>query len=121
MKRKSLQEIEDFYINLGYRRDKLRKALAKDKEYQKLLKERKQKLTKRFKVTTSEKKKYVLSTDVDFEILAKCKQLEKLKLTKEDRVLVKLIKTQLERDWRNSLLKTLNKLLRKYEQINTNT
>jgi len=33
-KSKSLQEIEDFYIRLGYRGNKLREALSKDKEYQ---------------------------------------------------------------------------------------
>lgn len=117
MRNKSLQqiqEIEDFYNSLGYRGDKLRKVLAKDGQYQRLLKERKEKLTKRFKVTPSEKKKYVLLTDDDFEILAKCKQLEKLKLTKEDRFLVKLIKTQLEDDWRKPLLKKVNLLLKKY-------
>jgi hypothetical protein len=116
MRSKSLQEIEDFYINLGYRGNKLRKVLTRDKEYQKLLKKRKQKLTKQFKVTTSEKKKYVLSTDNDFEILANCKLLEQLNLTKEDKILVKLIKTQLKDDWRKALLKTLERLLRKYKK-----
>ena len=114
MKKKSLQKIEDFYVNLGYKGNNLRKVLAKDKEYQKLLKERKQKLTKQFKVTSVEKRNYVLSTNGDFNILAKCKQLEKLKLTKEDKLLVKLIKTQLEDDWRKHLLKKLNQLLEKY-------
>lgn len=113
---KSLQEIENFYVRLGYRGNKLREALSKDKEYQKLLKERRKKLTKQFKVTQSEKKKYVLSTDTDFEILEKCKQLEKLNLSKEDKFLVKLIKSQLEDDWRKSLIQTLNKLLKKYKQ-----
>ncbi len=36
-KSKSLQEIEDFYIRLGYRGNKLREALSKDKEHKKLL------------------------------------------------------------------------------------
>lgn len=80
MEDKSLQQIEDVYINLGYKGDKLKKALAKDEEYQKLFKKRKQKVTKQFKMTSLEKKNYVLSTDADYEILAKCKQLEKLKL-----------------------------------------
>ena len=92
MKKKSLQQIEDFYIDLGCKGDKLRRALEKDKEYQNLLKERKRKLTKQFNATQAEKKKYVLSTNTDFEILAKCKKLEKLKLTKEDRFLIKTIK-----------------------------
>ena len=36
MKRKSLQQIEDFYKNPGYRGNKLRKVLSKDKEGVKL-------------------------------------------------------------------------------------
>ena len=111
-----LQEIEDHFINLGYKREKLRKALAKDKEYQRLLKERRQKLTKKIKISPLEKKKYILSANTDFEILEKCKKLEKLKLNKSDRDLVRLIKTQLEDDWRKYLLSTLNKLMRKYKK-----
>lgn len=110
-----IQKIEDFYTNLGYSGNKLRKVLAKDKGYQKLLKERKQKLTKQFKITPTERKRYVLLTNTDFEILDRCKQLEKLRLSKEDRFLVRLIKTQLEDDWRKPLLKTLNRLLKKYK------
>lgn len=68
-----------------------------------------------FKITQAEAKKYVLSTDGDFEILAKCKKLEKLNLTEEDKALVKLIKTQLEDDWRKPLVMSLNKLLEKYQ------
>lgn len=65
-------------------------------------------------ITSSEKKKYVLSKDADFEILAKCKRLEKLNLKFEDEFLVKLIKTQLEHDWRKPLLEVLNQLNKKY-------
>lgn len=49
----------------------------------------------KYQATASEKKKYVLAKPIDFNILAKCKKLEKLNLTKEERILVKLIKTQL--------------------------
>ena len=35
-----VQEIEDYYIQLGYTGEKLRKALEKDKEYNKLNKKR---------------------------------------------------------------------------------
>ena len=111
-----LQKMEDYYVNLGYTGNHLRKVLKKDKEYQKLLKEKKRKLTKRFKITLAEKKKYVLATDTDFDILEKCKQLEKIKLSKDDRFLVKIIKTQLESDWRRYLSSTLNKLMRKYRK-----
>ena len=65
-------------------------------------------MKKEFKVTLSEKKKYVLAKDADFDILAKCKQLEKLRLTKGEGLLVKLIKTQLEDDWRKPLIRKLN-------------
>ena len=68
-----------------------------------------------FTITQLEKKKYVLSKDADFEILAKYKKLKKLKLTKEDKYLVELIKTQLESDWRKPLIKTLNQILKKYK------
>lgn len=116
MKKKSLQKIEDSYRNLGLKEAELRKALEKDKDYQAIIKERKRKLTKQFKVTLTEKKKYVLSTDRDFEILGKCKQLEKLKLNKEDKFLVNFIKTQLVKDWRKPLLKELNQLSKKYKK-----
>jgi hypothetical protein len=116
IKKPTLFEIESFYENLGYRGEKLRKVLKKDKEYQRLLRERKQKLIKTFKITPVEKKRYVLSTDRDFEILGKCKELEKKKLAKRDRKLVECIKTQLTLDWRTPLLKVLNELLKKYKR-----
>jgi len=112
--KKSLQPIEDFYIARGYRGSKLRQALAKDAEYQKLLVEKKQKLAKQLKVSSSEKKKYPLLIDADFEILSKCKQLEKLKLKREDKLLVKIIKSQLEHEWRTNLLDALNRLHNNY-------
>ena len=68
----------------------------------------------KYKPTASEKMKYLLPETRDFEILSKCKELEKMKLNKGDRELVRFIKTQLERDWRKYLLGELNKLLKKY-------
>ena len=112
--RKTLQQIEDSYISLGYKGEKLRRILDSDKEYQSLLKQRRGKLSQHFKVSKSEKKRYVLSTDSDFEILAKCKEIEELNLIDEDRKLVSLIKSQLENDWRNPLASMLNQLLEKY-------
>lgn len=109
-----MQGIEDFYINLGYRESKLREVLSVDKNYQKLLKEKKQKLGNKIKVSLADKKKYVLATDVDFDILDKCKRLEKLKLSTEDRALVALIKTQLVDDWRKYLVAELNQLLKRH-------
>lgn len=68
------------------------------------------------KLTKTEQRKYVMSTNEDYEILKKIKQLEKLKLTKEEKMLIWLIKTQLESKWRRYLLQTLNKLLKKYQK-----
>ena len=61
------------------------------------------------------KKKYVLSTDIDYQILEKIKLLEKKNLKKEDAVFVKFIRSQLEREWRKPLLKMLDRLLSKYD------
>ena len=68
-------------------------------------------------LTKTEKQKYVLSTDKDYEILDKVKRLEKLNLSKEKKLLIKLIKSQLEKNWRKGLIKELNRLLRKYRKI----
>ena len=59
--------------------------------------------------------KYVLKTKKDIEILNLSKRLEKPKLSKADRDLVTLIKTQLERDWRKYLIIKLEKLSKKYQ------
>lgn len=57
-----------------------------------------------------------MSTNEDYEILKKVKQLEELKLTKEDKMLIWLIKTQLEFDWRKYLIQILNQLIKKYSK-----
>ncbi len=108
MRKQSPQVIEDFYLRLGYSGERLRKALKKDKEYQKLLNARKQKLSKQARATKTESKKYVLSIDADFEILKKCK------LSVPDKEVVKLIKSQLENDWRKRLIQKLDKLQEKH-------
>lgn len=69
-----------------------------------------------YKPTKEEKQKYLLPEKRDLEILGKCKELEKRRLSKEDKFLVKFIKTQLEKDWRKYLLKELNKLLERYNK-----
>ena len=66
------------------------------------------------KATAQEKKRYVLRTHADLEILAECKILGKLRLAKHDKEIVKLIKTQLQQEWRKPLLQQLNKLLKNY-------
>lgn len=116
MKKKSLQAIEDFYKNKGYSGSRLRLILVKDKEWSRLVKERREKLGKKISATKHEKKKYVLSTKQDYEILGMCKELEKRKLTKQGKSVVKLIKSQLEHDWRKPLKRELNKLVKKYKR-----
>lgn len=110
----SLQAIEDFYIDLGYRENRLRTILSKDIKYQELLKKKKERLASNVKVGVADKKKYALSTDLDFEILDKCKKLEKTLLSKNDKEIVALIKSQLQDDWRAPLLKFLDILLKQY-------
>jgi len=90
-------------------------VLKKDKIYQELLKAKKQKITKSFKINVSDKMKFVLSTDADLEILNQCNILMKEKLSKDDKELVELIKSQLLDDWRTPLLKSLNALLKQYK------
>lgn len=115
MKRKSLQQIEDHYLQRGYTGHTLRKVLEKDREYRRLLDERKRTLTEKFHVSGKEKRLYVLSTDPDFKILSQCKDLERLQLSKEDRSIIKLVKSQLQDDWRSSLIAALNRLARRYK------
>ncbi len=70
----------------------------------------------KFQPTTLDKQKYVLEDPKDLVILEKIKSLEIKKLQKEDKVILKLIKTQLERNWREPLIVYLNKLIKKYER-----
>ena len=69
----------------------------------------------KYSITKLEKKKYVLITKRDLEILNLCKKLERLKLSKNDQILIALIKTQLEKDWRKYLLERLNETLKRYK------
>lgn len=59
--------------------------------------------------------KYILKTKLDLEILNLCNKISKLKLSKEDRDLILLVKTQLEKDWRKHLIIKLEKLIKKYD------
>ena len=113
--KKSLQPIEGFYVRKGLTGSKLRKALENDKEYQEILTERKAKLAKKIKVAPKEKQEYFLSTDRDYKILDKIKQLEKQKLSAKDRGLIKFIRTQLRLDWRTPLIRLLDNMLKKHK------
>ncbi len=68
------------------------------------------------RVKTQDKKRYVLKEDRDYEILGLVYELEKCKLSAEDKRMVALVRTQLEYDWRKPLLKCLNRFLRKYKK-----
>lgn len=62
------------------------------------------------KITKAEKRKYALPTKLDIKILIKIKELEKKKLNKENKRMLRLIKTQLEYDWRKPLIKELKRI-----------
>lgn len=113
--RQSLSAIERSYANRGYRGARLRQALGRDGGYQKLLAGRRRRLAKQLSVTPSERKRYVLSTEEDLRILASCKRLERLKLTVEERAVVRLIKTQLGHDWRTPLMRVLLKMAKRHK------
>ncbi|MBI3572297.1 hypothetical protein HY091_02065 [Candidatus Kaiserbacteria bacterium] len=112
--KESLQAIEDYYYKKGLRGAALRKASSGDIEYMKILKKRQTQLTKNFRIKPSDRKKYVLSTNEDYEILNKIYRLEKKKLFNNDKTLLKLLRMQLENDWRTPIMRVLNELLRKY-------
>ncbi len=59
------------------------------------------------KITRSEKRNYVLKDKKDLIILSKIKELEKKKLDKRDKEILKLIRTQLKSEWRNPLINYL--------------
>jgi hypothetical protein len=112
--RKSLQEIEDYYMSQGLDGEDLRKALNQDKEFQEILKERKREIKNKLGISDKDEEKYLLSREEDYEILAKVRQLESKDLTDNDKEVVRLILTQLEEEWREPLLNKLNELLEKY-------
>ena len=114
MKQKSLQDIQNEYEQRGFRGSSLRLALQKDKEYVQILTKRKKKLRNKLKIQKFEEKKYVLSTDLDYDILAKIKFLEKQKLTHEHKEIILLLRTQLEHDWRKPLQAYLQQMVKKY-------
>lgn len=68
------------------------------------------------KITTYEKKNYVLNDKKNLLILSKIKEVEKNKLNEKDKEIVRLIRTQLKQDWQTPLVNYLNKLLRKYKK-----
>jgi hypothetical protein len=67
---------------------------------------------KNFKIKPADKK-LRLDEKRDYEILKMIYQLEKRKLSKEQKELVKFLKSQLEDDWRKPLLEFVRKLIKK--------
>ncbi|MBI2022901.1 hypothetical protein HYS97_03580 [Candidatus Daviesbacteria bacterium] len=109
-----LQRVQDYYVDRGLSGDKLREALEKDEKYQRLVRNRKNRLKSDLKISDDEASKFVLSTDEDYEILGKIHQLEKLNLPDEDQELVQFIRSQLVLDWRSPIIDKLDELLKKY-------
>src|SRR3989344_4925858 len=101
--KRSLQEIENHFIQQGFRGKRLEAKLGKDQEYLKLLKQRKNNLKSSLQVKTVDRKRYVLSINEDLEILDRIYKLESKRLSEIDKKIVKLIRTQLEHDWRRPL------------------
>jgi hypothetical protein len=68
------------------------------------------------KISNREKKKYVLKEERDFQILDQIHGLEKCELSLEDAKTIKLIRTQLEDDWRKPLIKFMDEMNKKYKK-----
>lgn len=62
-----------------------------------------------------EKRKYVLSEERDYVILDKIHGLEAKNISSEDREVIKFIRTQLEKEWREPIIEFLDKLAEKYK------
>jgi hypothetical protein len=68
------------------------------------------------KITSADRKRYPLPEKSDLDILRRIKYLEKLNIKKEDKDLLKLIKSQLLSNWGKPLIVSLNKLIKKYKK-----
>lgn len=65
------------------------------------------------KISKWEKKKYLLPTKTDYEILEKIHSVEKIKnLNKDERAIIKFLRSQLKKDWRKPLLLILMEFLK---------
>ena len=66
------------------------------------------------KISPEEKKKYLLLTEKDFEILEKIKKAECIPdLSNREKMILEFLKTQLEKDWRTPVIKFLEKIMRR--------
>lgn len=114
--KKSMQEIEDSYINRGLTGEKLRQALESDTEYQALLADKKSRITNEFGISDEDKNRYVLATQQDFEILSRCQELESQRISDSDREMVELIKSQLLDEWRQPIFEKLSEIEKNYKK-----
>ncbi len=110
----SLQAIQDAYEQRGIRGEALRRALADDGEYQRILAEKRGAIARDLNITTEEQERYVIATERDLDILGAVQQLEQCALSDCDARIVALIRTQLEHDWRTLLLAELDRLMEQY-------
>jgi hypothetical protein len=111
---KSAQEIEDYYVDRGLKNDELRRALMSDSEYRQVINNKRRQRINIFGLTSSEKLRYVLATDLDVDILKRTKSLLGCELSEEDRETLEFILTQLYEDWRSPIFDKLNAIERKY-------
>lgn len=72
-------------------------------------------LNQKSKINKVDRTKYKLPTKKDRDILDIIYTLERLNISSSDLMVVKLIRTQLEDDWRTPLLNCLSGLLKKYK------
>ncbi len=61
-------------------------------------------------ISKEERKKYVLLRKTDREILKLAHEIEKRKTSAHENMILRLIRTQLERDWRKPLLQMLKEM-----------
>ena len=114
---KSLQQLQDYYVNQGLAGERLREALENDQKYQRFLEERKSKLQAVNQIPEEDAKKYLFVTDKDYKTIGKIYELEKRSLSTADKGLVEFKRTQLELDWRSPILDKLDVLLGKYKEV----
>ena len=68
---------------------------------------------KKTNATKRGKQKYALKLKIDLDTFIRIKKLENKKLNKEDKRMLRFIKSQLEYDWRKPLIKELDKIEKK--------
>ncbi len=65
-------------------------------------------------ISPEERKKYVLKTEKDIEILEKIKKAEKIPdLTAKEKEILEFLKTQLGEEWRTPIIIFLEKLVKR--------